>query len=64
MQAASKPLIGCLSESVRAPTRAEIVASRIAKTKVGNRDAVEERIVWTLRNRFDAAEWRISKAFW
>ena len=46
MQAASKPLIGCLSESVRASTWAEIIASRIPWTKaVGNRGVVEGRMV-------------------
>ena len=46
MQAASKPLMGCLSESVRASTWAEIVASRMPKTKaVGQRGAVEGRML-------------------
>lgn len=64
MQAASKPLIGCLSESVRASTWAEIVVSKIPKTTaVGSRGAVEGRIVWTLQNGFDTAEWRIREAF-
>ena len=62
MQAASKPLMGCFSESVRASTWA---ASRIPKTKaVGNRGAAEGRMAWRLRNGFDAAEWRMSEAFW
>ena len=65
MQAASKPLIGCLSESVRVSALAEIIASRIPKTKaVGERGAVEGRMVWTLQNGFDAGDWRMSEAFW
>ena len=64
MQAVSKPLIGCLSESVRTSFWAEIFASKIPKTKaVGSWGAVEGRMVCGLRNGCDAAKWRKSGAF-